>query len=245
MRDHRAGEPRLRAAGDVARRGDRVLPRARRAVQGRDPRGHRCAAGVALSSGRLHRPLPRAARRVDGPGEALQAPLVLRRLLARRRAKPDAPADLRHRLAHPGGARQASLAPRRGQEARSPQARARARPVRHPRCLAGRAVLAAERLDRGARARAVRARIPGRAGLPGDLHADPRQQAALGAVGTLGALPGQHVHGRGRGAALQPQADELSRSPRSSTATPCARTATCRCASPTWGGCTGTSAPAR
>src|SRR5439155_5965439 len=112
---------------------------------------------VALPAGRLHRPVPRAARVLDGPGETLQAPLVLRRLLARRRAQPDAPADLRHRLAHPGGARQAPLAARGGEEARPPQARARARFVRASRRLARRALLAAERLDRGARARAVRA----------------------------------------------------------------------------------------
>ena len=78
-----------------------------------------------------------------------------------------------------------------------------------PRRRAGRAVLAAERLtlvrelEQFVRERARRAR------LPGDLDADPRQQAAVGAVGALGALPGEHVHGRGRGAALRPQADEL------------------------------------
>src|SRR2546426_6372135 len=42
---------------------------------------------------------------LDGRGEALQAPRVLGRLLARRRAEPDAPADLRHRVALAGGAR--------------------------------------------------------------------------------------------------------------------------------------------
>ena len=42
--------------------------------------------------------------------------------------------------------------------------------------------------------------IAGRPRLPGDLHADPGQQAALGAVGALGALPGEHVPAGGRGA---------------------------------------------
>ena len=42
-----------------------------------------------------------------------------------------------------------------------------------------------------------------------DLHAAARPPEALGAVGPLGALPRQHVPRRGRGADLQPQADEL------------------------------------
>src|SRR5207247_8323214 len=102
--------------------------------------------------GRLHRSLPRPARGVDRSGDALQAPLVLRRLLARRRAEPDAPADLRHRLAHAGGARQASLAARGGEEARPSEAPARARSVRAPRRLAGRALPSSEPLDGRARA---------------------------------------------------------------------------------------------
>src|SRR5439155_11080120 len=126
-------------------------------------------ARVALSPGRLHRSLPRAARVVDGSREALQAPLVLRLLLAGRRAESDAAADLRHRVAHQGRARQASLAARGSEEARPPQARAGARSVRAARRLARRALLAAERLDGGARARAVRARGAGRAGLPGNV----------------------------------------------------------------------------
>src|SRR3989449_3094746 len=206
----REGGSSLRAPGDVARRGDRLLPRAWRAVQGRDPRGHRRPARVALPPGRLHRSLPWPARGVDRSGEAFQAPLVLWRLLARRRAESDAPADLRHRLADAGGARQASLAARGGEEARPSEARARARSVRAPRRLAGRALLASERLDGRARAGTLRAGSAGRAGLPGRLHAEPRQQAALGAIAAPGPLFGQHVHGRGRGAALQPQADELS-----------------------------------
>ena len=109
----------------------------------------------------------------------------------------------------------------------------------------GRAVLAAQGHGGVPRARAVRARAAGRARLPGDLDADPREQEALGAVGALGALPGQHVQGRGRGADLQPQADELPGVHLTSTGTRCARTATCRSASPRWGGSTATSARAR
>src|SRR6266852_716765 len=106
----------------------------------------------------------------------------LGRLLARRRAEPDAPADLRDRVAHAGGARSPRLAPGGGEEARPPQARARAGPLYLQRGVAGRAVLAPSRLDLGARAGAVRPRGARCARLPGDLDADPRQQEALGAV---------------------------------------------------------------
>src|SRR5262249_15147685 len=58
---------------------------------------------------------------------------------------------------------------------------------------------------------ALRPRESGRGGLPGDLDADPGQQEALGAVGTLGLLPGQHVPRGVGGPDLQLEADELSR----------------------------------
>ena len=71
-----------------------------------------------------------------GRDPVLQAPLVLGRLLAREREEPDAPAHLRHRVADQGRAGPVPLAARGGQEARPPQARARARPLRVPRHLA-------------------------------------------------------------------------------------------------------------
>ena len=80
------------------------------------------------------------------------------RLLARGRAEPDAAAHLRHRVALPGGPRQVPLAPRGGQEARSPKARARARPVRVPRRRPGRPLLAAQRHGDRPPARGVLAR---------------------------------------------------------------------------------------
>ena len=106
---------------------------------------------------------------------------------------------------------QLRLEPRGGEAARPPEARSRARPLHVPRRLARGALLAAQGHGGVPRARALRAGAPGRAGLPGDLDADPREQAALGAVGTLGALLGEHVQGGGRGAGLQPQAHELPR----------------------------------
>src|SRR5207245_10155756 len=149
-------------------------------------------ARVALRPGGGHRALRGAARTLDGPREALQAALVVGRLLARRRAEPDAPADLRDRVAHARGARPPRLAPGGGEEARPPQARARAGPLYLQRGVAGRAVLAPSRLDVGARAGAVRPRCARCARLPGDLDAEPRQPEALGAVGPRGALPRQH-----------------------------------------------------
>ena len=83
-----------------------------------------------LQAGRFPRPLPRAARGLHRRDQGLQAPLLLGRLLARGREEPDAPAHLRDGLAHAGGAGQASLAARRGEEARPPQARTRAGSLR-------------------------------------------------------------------------------------------------------------------
>src|SRR3989304_2613087 len=84
-----------------------------------------------------------------------------------------------------------------------------ARPLRLPGCLPGGRVLAAQGDGHLPRAGALLAGRARRAGVPGDLHARPGSQAAVGAVGTLGSLPGEHVLGGGGGAALQPQADEL------------------------------------
>src|SRR5690349_17464121 len=114
-------------------------------------------------------------------------------------------------MADAGRAGQAPVAARGGQEARPPQARARARPLRLPRHLARRALLAAERLDDRAWAAALRARSARRPGLSGDLDAAPREQEALGAVRSLGSLSREHVPRRVRGADRRPQADELPR----------------------------------
>ncbi len=76
-------------------------------------------------------------------------------------------------------------------------------------------------------------------------HADPREPPRLAAVGPLGPLPRQHVRPRHRGPAVLAQADELPREHVHLPVHGCARTATCRCATPSTAGSIGTSCPAR
>ena len=100
--------------------------------------------GVAVSKRPVHRPLPRPARALDRADQGVQAELARRRLLARRRAPPDADPDLRHRLSLPGGARRATSS---GSSLRGENDHRRLGPelgpVRVPRGGAGDAVLAA------------------------------------------------------------------------------------------------------
>ena len=117
--------------------------------------------------------------------------------------RPAAPADLRHGLGDPGGARRLPVAAGGGEEARPPPARRPARPVQLPRRLAGLRVLASEGPADLADARGRDARAPGPARLPGGLDADPRRaRASVAAVRPLGPLPRQHVHRRRRGPAV-------------------------------------------
>ena len=186
----------------AARGGHPILRGAGRAVQGRDPARHR-RADASRSTTRATSSTSAAGPHVPSTGadQGLQAPLVLRRLLARGREEPDAPAHLRHRLAHPGGARQVPLArSRRRRSATTGSSGASSTCSMFHDIAPGRAVLAAQRHGDLPRARGVRARVARRARLPGDLDADPREQEAVGAVRALGALQRQHVQARGRGA---------------------------------------------
>ena len=72
----------------------------------------------------LRRPVPRAARAAHRPARSLQAHAGRRRVLARRRAQPDAAAHLRHRVGVREGAERAPAPARGGREARSPHASA-------------------------------------------------------------------------------------------------------------------------
>ena len=70
-----------------------------RELQGRDHRRTcRSADRGPLPPGRVRRPLPRSARAVDRPLGAFKLHARRRRVLARRRAQPDAAAHLRHRV---------------------------------------------------------------------------------------------------------------------------------------------------
>src|SRR5207249_3044356 len=73
--------------------------------------------------------VPRAARAEHRADQALQAAARGRRVLARRRAPPDAAAHLRHGLVHQGRPRRLPAPARGGQEARSSCAGQAARPV--------------------------------------------------------------------------------------------------------------------
>ena len=208
-------------------------------------RRHGDPADDLLPPGSVHRPVPRPARGEHRQDRAVQAARHRRRVLARRREAPDAPARLRHRLGDPGGARRVPVAARGGEEARPPPARRPARPVQLPRRRAGVGLLASQGPGHLADPRRGDARAPGEARLPGGQHADRRLGAAVAPVGSLGPLQGEHVHRRVREPAVQPQADELPRNRRSSTGRICGRTATCRCASASSAGSIATSGPAR
>ncbi len=182
-REHRRRPP-VRAQRDDARRGARVLGRARPAVQGRDPRRPRwrrpSADGTPMPPTTFyeHGPFIDLCRGPHVASTGKIGPFKLlgvgRCVLARRREAPDAPAHLRHRLGDPGGARRLPVAPRGGEEARPSPARRPARPVQLPRRLARLGVLAPQGPDDLADARGRDARAPGAARLPGDQHADPR-----------------------------------------------------------------------
>ena len=108
----------------------RAVRVARREIQGRDHRldpGRR--GGLVLPARRLHRPVPRPARRAHRRHQGVQGDVVRGRLLARRRAQRAAPARLRDRFTSQAEL-DAYLAQHRGGQApRPPDAGQGARPV--------------------------------------------------------------------------------------------------------------------
>ena len=179
------------------------------------PRRSRASPPPAVTTyqhGPVHRPVPRPARRVHRQAGPLQAAQDVRCLLARPRGPADAPAHLRHGLEHPGGARPVPVAPaRRPASATTAGSGVDARPVQLPRRQPRLRLLASQGPEAVAHARGRHARAPGPPRLPGDQHADPGPQEAVGAVGPLGPLQREHVQGGGGGPDLQPQAHELPR----------------------------------
>src|SRR5579875_3522372 len=119
---------------DLATGGARKIRRDGRAVQSRDHRVDPPGRGNhSLHGWKLHRSLPRAARRTHRPSRGGEGHERRRGLLARRRAQPDATTDLRDGLSDPGRARRPPHAFRRSRQARSPQTRDRTRPLQHRR----------------------------------------------------------------------------------------------------------------
>ena len=191
--------------------------------------------GLALPPGRLHRPLPRAARGVHRRDQGSSSCSSSSGAYWRGDEKnPMLQRIYGTAWLEPGGAGQVPVAARGGQEARPPQARPRARPVR---CSTTSRPGAPFWLPNGhgdlPRARAVlRARCTTRSGyleISTPILVNKR----------LWEQSGHWEHYSDnmfklevRGADLQPQADELPGVDATSTGTRSARTATCRCASP-------------
>ena len=235
-----------RALGDAARRRGQVLRGHGRALQGRDHRvDPEQRADLALPRGRLHRPLPRTARAVHGQAQGVQAHEGRGRVLARRLAQRDAAADLRHGVDEEGGPRHVPPPHRGSGEARPPQARQAARPLPYAGRGAGHGVLASQGLVDLAAGRAVHApRVPGQR-LPGSEGAADPRPFAVGALGPLAELQGQHVHDGVGEARLRREADELPRPHPDLQLATCAATATCRCATASSASATATSRRAR
>ena len=175
----------LRAPDVAARRREDVLRRARRAAQGpADRREDRRPARSLLlhdqGQGHLRRLLRRPARAVHRQAQGVQAAQHVERLLEGRRAEPADAARLRHRVPERERSQGAPHAGRGSEEARPPQARARARPLHVPPVGAGRGVLARQGHDALQHARELHARraVPG--GLRRGEDAAHLQQGALG-----------------------------------------------------------------
>ena len=177
-----------RARGLGSRRRREVLPRAGRALQGRDHRRDpRRRADHAVSPGQFHRSVPRPAFAVDGPARpGLQAHEARRRVLARRFAQRDAAAHLRHGVGGREGAQGLSRPPRGSRAPRPSQARQADGPLSLPGRGRRRRVLAHEGLAAVPHARRVHAREARRRGLSRGQHAGAHVALAVGSVGPLG-----------------------------------------------------------
>ena len=130
----RSCSPTSRTSRRSSRRCARATPTPKtRAKRAATTRASPCTATSCNGDVRVHRPVPRPARAVDRQARRVQAHEGGRRVLARQREGPDAPAHLRHRVGVEGRARRAPAPAGGSREARPPQARRRARPVLVPR----------------------------------------------------------------------------------------------------------------
>ena len=258
-RDHQ-GRSAVRPRRVVAGRGAEAVRRP--AVQARDHRA--CVDGCGRQRrrrrdrrrrddqrlpqhARVRRPVPRAARAVDGQARPLQADEGRRRVLAWQREGPDAAAHLRHGVGEQGRARRAPASSRGSREARPPQARHRARPAQLPARARRRSRgVASEgrhrpQADGGLQPRAARQRR-----LPVRLHAAPGQRQPVREVGPPRLLQGRHVPADGDGQRhVLHEADELPDALPDLRGAGSAAIASCRCGCSSSARCTATSGPAR
>ena len=176
----------------------------------------------------LRRLLRRPARALVRPAQGVQAADDVERLLEGGRAQPADAAHLRDGVRQRRRAQGAPAADRRGQEARSPEAREGSRPVHVPPVGARRDVLAEQGNDPLQPARQLHARraLPGR--LRRDQGAARVQQGAVGDVRPLAALSPEHVPDRVRRRADGHEGHELPRPHAGVRERGRAATATCR-----------------
>ncbi len=191
-------------------------------------------------------PLPGSPPALHPRDPRLQADALGRRLLARQREEPAAPAHLRHRLGVPREAGRIPRLPRGGREARPPQAGRRARPVLLPRRTGLRpAGLPPQgrrdpQGDGGLLAQEARG---GRLLLR--QHAPHHQGQPLQGLRPPRLVRRRHVPAHGaRGRALLPQADELPDAQPDLPRRAAAPTASCRCAPSSSARSTATRSPA-
>ena len=191
-------------------RGEGLLRRPRRAAQGPAHRRKRRARRLVLHDrGRLHRLLHRPARAVDREAQGVQGAPQLQRLLEGRRAESADATHLRYGVLQGLRAQEASEQAGGSEEARPPQARPGARPLYLSPLGARGAVLARQRRDALPDPERLHARRAVGRGLPGGPDAAGLQQAAVGDLRALGALPRAHVPGGVRRRAVRPEGDEL------------------------------------
>ena len=206
------------------RRGDAGVRRP--AVQARDHRTGRRRPGRCLRRGRggrrrrrqplpelagVRRPLPRAARAVDGPPRPLQAAEGVGRLLARRREAPDAPARLRHGVGERQGAQGAPAPAGGSREARPSQAGRRAGPAQLPRGAGRRpGRVAPEGRHRAQADGGLQPRPPPAGRLPVRVHAAPLEGPPVRDERPPRLVRRQHVPADGDGQRrVLPEAHEL------------------------------------
>ncbi len=145
----------------------------------------------------FHRLLPRPARALDQATEGFQASLHFRRLLEGRREEPPDAAHLRHCVLLAQRTGRVPQAARRGEEARSPQARPGARSVQHPGTRrTGTHLLSSEGRHRPQDHRRLDARPVPRARLLARLHAARRALGSLEDLRPLQFLRRKHVQTR-------------------------------------------------